>query len=134
MRNKKTLMISVIIISFMLILSIYQTYFSNTLNFPEEINLASIKLSDKPIFSFELTNKGNKNIEVARIYTSCGCTSVINPVTGFEVKSKESKKITIQFDPSSMHKKGDDVYHEIYIFTSKPTEKEYVVKMKGNIL
>lgn len=134
MRKKRTLVIGSVVLFTISALIVYKAIFTGIVGLPKEINLGNINLSDKPTFSFDLKNKGNQSIEVARIYTSCGCTSVISPEKGFVVKPGNSGKITVQFDPSSMHKKGDDVYHEIYILTTKPTEKEYLVKMKGKIL
>jgi hypothetical protein len=127
------LLISMTIILGVLTLSGYMFLGKKTMNIPSEINLKEIKLSDKATFSFDIKNKGISTVEVARIYTSCGCTTVISPTNKFEVKPGFTEKVTIQFDPSSMHKMGDDVYHEIYILTTKPSEKEFMVKMKGKI-
>ena len=112
----------------------YNLSFSSQIKLPKEIDLKTIRLTDKPIFTVNIQNFTNSTVEIPRVYTSCGCTTVLEPTNGTSLKPNASKDIKVQFDPSSMHKNGDDVYHEIYILTSKPTEKEYVVKMKGKIL
>ncbi|EKD99956.1 MAG: hypothetical protein ACD_22C00127G0006 [uncultured bacterium] len=135
MKNKKLylfLFVGVMVLAFGLIL--YRSKTSLPLELPKEIDLKSINLTDKPIFTVTVKNSGNSVVEIPRVYTSCGCTTVLEPTGGFSLSPNESKDIRIQFDPSGMHKRGDSVYHEIYILTSKPTENEYKVEMKGSIL
>ena len=135
MKIKKTVFI-VAIVAFLTLLGafLYPKVFVKGMVLPQVIDLKTIKLTDKPTFNFEIKNEGKNTIEVARIYTSCGCTTVLEPTGSFEINTNNSKVVTIQFDPSTMHKSGDDVYHEIYVLTTKPSEKEYLVKMKGKIL
>lgn len=134
MKKKKLflfLFLSVIVLTFGLVL--YRLKTPLPLELPKEIDLKSITLNDKPIFTITVKNTSNSIVEIPRVYTSCGCTTVLEPTVGFSLSPKDSKDIKIQFDPTSMHKSGDSVYHEIYILTSKPAENEYKVGMKGNI-
>jgi hypothetical protein len=135
MKNTK---IVVVILSSVLLLFVglflYNKRTALTLKLPQEVNLKNIQLTDKPIFTFNITNVSGFTVEIPRIYTSCGCTTILDPTESFILKPNSTTSVRVQFDPSSMHKTGDNVYHEIYILTSKPTEKEYMVKMKGKIL
>src|SRR3990167_4770801 len=134
MKNMK-IVLMLVVSSVLLVLGgfWYDLSFFSQIKLPEEIDLGSIQLTDKPIFTISIRNVNNSTVEVPRVYTSCGCTTVLEPTGGFSLKPNASIDIKVQFDTSSMHKSGDDVYHEIYILTSKPNEKEYIVKMKGKI-
>ncbi|KKT45387.1 MAG: hypothetical protein UW65_C0022G0022 [candidate division WWE3 bacterium GW2011_GWB1_44_4] len=112
---------------------VYNYGSNRPIRLPKEIDLKELRLTDKPSFSFSIKNTSDANVEIARIYTSCGCTVVLEPTNSFILGPKNSIQVTMQFDPASMHKNGDDIYHEIYVLTSKPTNREYIVKMKGKI-
>jgi len=138
-RRVKNRKVFEVVLSVFLVLTTAGIYLYN-LGFPtqiilqKEIDLKEIQLSEKPVFSVKIINVSNTNVEIARIYTSCGCTTVLEPTDSFDLKPKSIRDIKVQFNPSSMHKSGDNVYHEIYILTTKPLEKEYMVKMIGRIV
>ena len=135
MRNKRIVLL-VLITTILLTIGVflYRVISVSPIKLPKEINLKGIQLTNKPIFTFTVKNESKSIVEISRIYTSCGCITVLEPTSSFSLRLNDSTDIKIQFDPSSMHKSGDDVYHEIYILISKPLEKEFIVKMKGKIL
>lgn len=102
-----------------------------------EINMGNIVISSKQQFKISLANMTGKTFEVAKIYTSCSCTGIIagesEPIP-MTIKSKQTSYVNLEFDPSSMHRVGDIVDHEVYFLITNPFEKEYKVKIIGKIV
>ena len=101
-----------------------------------EIDLEEVDVNSKKQFDISLTNKTNKVFEVAKVYTSCGCTQIAekNGSTPFTIQPKSIININFVFDPASMHQKGDDFDHEIYFLVTRPYEKEYKIKITGKVI
>ena len=135
MINKKV--VGFAAVSLMLVLAgliLFISKRSYPLILPKEVNLKNVQLSDKTTFSIKIKNATNSTVDIPRIYTSCGCTTVLDPKVSFTLAPYSSAEVSLQFDPSSMHKNGDDVLHEIYVLTSSPLQKEFIVQLKGKIL
>ena len=97
----------------------------------EEVNLGNVVLTSTKEFEIQITNLTEKDFEIAKVYTSCGCTKVVGEETGitsFPIKQGESVAVKIVFDPGSMHQKDDSINHEVYFLVTSPVEKEYKVK------
>jgi|SRR3989344_3212857 len=99
----------------------------------KERNLGNVTLNSKKEFEITITNLSRKSFEIAKVYTSCGCTKAIGEIS-FNIKRGETINVMFEFDPSSMHQKGDYVNHEVYFLVTDPIEKEYKVKITGNII
>ena len=128
MKKKLTLvilLIILIIISFFLV--------SPRLIISKDIDLGNVSLNSKKEFGITITNLSRKSFEVAKIYTSCGCTKTIGRIS-FNIKRGETVNAVFEFDPSSMHQKGDSINHEIYFLVTNPIEKEYKVKITGKVI
>ena len=122
----------IIIISF-LVLRIKNIFIETKLVVNEEVNLGDVDLNSKREFEISLVNLTRKDFEVAKIYTSCGCTKAIGAAP-FIIKNGETVSIKFEFDPGSMHQKGDYIDHEAYFLTTRPVEKEYKVKITGRVI
>ena len=105
----------------------------NELLIDRELNLGQVDITSKKVFEISLVNKTRKSFEIAKIYTSCGCTRVVGK-TAFTLKPKNTEYVSFEFDPISMHEKNDSIDHEIYILTARPTEKEYKIKITGKTI
>ena len=99
----------------------------------KEVNLGNVNLNSKREFEISLTNLTRKDFKIAKAYTSCGCTKVIGEAS-FNVNQGETVNVKVEFDPGSMHKKGDSIDHEVYFLVTNPVEKEYKVKITGRVI
>lgn len=107
------------------------------LNITKEVNLGNVNLNSKREFGVSLTNPTQKDFKIAKVYTSCGCTKVMGNGTeeaSFIIKQGETVNVKVEFDPSSMHQKGDSIEHEVYFLVTSPIEKEYKVKITGKVI
>ena len=103
----------------------------------EEVNLGNVVLTSTKEFEIQITNLTEKDFEIAKVYTSCGCTKVVGEETGitsFPIKQGESVAVKIVFDPGSMHQKDDSINHEVYFLVTSPVEKEYKVRVVGKVI
>lgn len=116
-----------------LMLNIRSKSVSTNILFKSEVNLGNVNLNSKKEFEITLTNPTRKSFEIAKVYTSCGCTKVEGK-SSFSIKRSETINLKFEFDPSSMHKKGDSINHEIYFLVTNPIEKEYKVKIEGKVI
>ncbi len=139
MKNKATLLlllIAVIVAGFLAVLHIRNKSIVQELLIVKETNIGVVNLDSKKSFKISLTNLTGKDFEIGKVYTSCGCTRVIGEeagTTAFIVKPGETTYVEFEFDPNSMHQKGDKIRHEAYFLTTKPVEKEYKVKIAGYV-
>jgi len=65
-------------------------------------NFGAINEGEKVIYSFQFTNKGNVDLQLTSVGTSCGCTASEYPLE--PIKPEESGKIKITFN--SAHRLG----------------------------
>ena len=140
MKKKLTLVIlsSIFIVTaFLLVLHIRNKSVVVDLFTNKEVNLGNVKLDSKKDFEVPLINLTGKDFEIAKVYTSCGCTRVIGEesgVTAFTIKGGETTNVKFEFDPSSMHQLGDSINHVVYFLVTNPIEKEYEVKITGRVI
>ncbi|OGC48626.1 hypothetical protein A2W32_04015 [candidate division WWE3 bacterium RBG_16_37_10] len=131
------LLIVLIVIGLLVVVQIKNKQVVSDLIVVSEVNLGEVNLSSKKEFKIKLTNNTGKDFGIAKIYTSCGCTGVLvdeSESTSFLIKPKETIYVNLEFDPSSMHQEGDTIDHEVYVLVSSPVEKEYVVKILGEVI
>ena len=131
------LLIVLIVIGLLVVVQIKNKQVVSDLIVVSEVNLGEVNLSSKKEFKIKLTNNTGKDFEIAKVYTSCGCTGVLvdeSESTSFVIKPKETIYVNLEFDPSSMHQEGDTIDHEVYVLVSSPVEKEYVVKILGEVI
>ena len=86
----------IIIISF-LVLRIKNIFIETKLVVNEEVNLGDVDLNSKREFEISLVNLTRKDFEVAKIYTSCGCTKAIGAAP-FIIKKTETTEIRKMID------------------------------------
>lgn len=130
-------LIVIIVVGLLVVVQIKNKQVASDLIVISEVNLGEVNLSSKKEFKIKLTNNTGKDFEIAKIYTSCGCTGVLvdeSESTSFLIKPKETIYVKLEFDPSSMHQEGDTIDHEVYVLVSSPVEKEYVVKILGKVI
>lgn len=136
MRNKLTfvlLLITFTAVVVLVALRIRNKPLVTDLTVSSEIALGSVDLNSKRNFKIPLTNLTEKDFRIAKVYTSCGCTRMVEG-TSFVVKRGETINVSFEFDPSDMHQKGDIINHEVYFLTTNPVEKEYKVKITGKVI
>jgi hypothetical protein len=97
----------------------------NTDNF----DFGDIQQGDKKECTFELTNKGNRDLIIRNIRASCGCTSV-DPEK-MVIPSGEKVPIKVQFDSSG--KKGRQS-KTVTVITNDPKNSTVVLRISSNIL
>ena len=131
------LLITVVAAGFFLKLNVGKKLTGDDLIIDSEVDLGQVNKDSKRVFKISLINPTPSNFTIARVYTSCGCTKVTLPENGtsqFTLKAGEVTYLSLEFDPSTMHQRGDEINHEAYILTTKPFEKEYKVKITGKII
>lgn len=153
--NKKAIALGVIALLSVLSLGIFifaNTLFRKDLTFQQVVDLGEVELNTKKTFSAAVYNPSFSKYKIAKVYTSCGCTSVLDfartitsstPVLDSSasggvartmiIKPGENVTFTFEFD-STMHTRGDEINHEIYILSTAPKEKEYIIKLTGKVL
>ncbi len=107
-------------------------FWPKELQTPTEIDLGEVALTSQRAFTVKVTNPSLKTYEIAKIYTSCGCTNSTTKV--LTLKPGASFNVDFNFDPASMHAQGDTINHEIYFLVGSPVEKEYIVKLTGTVI
>jgi hypothetical protein len=104
------------------------------LNFLNTFAYGKVPMDIPAAHDFMMTNVGDADLVVGRIYTGCGCTAtrlgdIYLDNAGFlptpaTLKPGESKPFTIEFDPRSEGKAGSQAKF-IQIFTNDPTKTQF---------
>ena len=139
--NKQSLILLSVILTFSSMLVLYNLRSSELRNkaivsnllITKEADLGNVHLNSKKEFGISLSNPTKKDFTVAKVYTSCGCTKVVGE-TAFIIKQGETVNVKVEFDPSSMHQKGDSINHEVYFLVTSPIEKEYKARITGKVI
>lgn len=127
---KKAVLFAVFMLSLVFAVFLQTKKDAPQLSLPGEFNLGNVELESKKYFEIKLTNPTQTILNIAKVYTSCGCTRPLE-TSEFLLKPNEEKSVKFEFDPSSMHQKEDLINHEIYFLTD---EKEYTVKILGKVI
>ncbi|MEX2606262.1 MAG: DUF1573 domain-containing protein [Kiritimatiellia bacterium] len=75
---------------------------------------------------FTLRNRGNAQLSVHKIQTSCGCTTLAAKT--MEMEPGEEKKLTVEFDLTG--RVGKQV-QQVVLHTNDPENRTYRLKMQG---
>ncbi|OGC45935.1 hypothetical protein A3F07_03965 [candidate division WWE3 bacterium RIFCSPHIGHO2_12_FULL_38_15] len=133
----KLLLTSIFIISIIAVVLIRELTSANDLLLNTEVDLGNVNIDSKKEFEVALINPSYNEFELTKAYTSCGCTRLIEQESSampLVIKPGKTAQVLFEFDPSSMHVKGDEINHEVYFLITNPIEKEYKVKITGKII
>jgi Protein of unknown function (DUF1573) len=94
-----------------------------------EHDFGDIQQGDKKEYTFDLINKGKRDLQIRNIRASCGCTSV-NPDKNV-VAPGEKVPVKVQFDSSG--KKGRQS-KTVTVITNDPKNPTLTLRISSNIL
>jgi len=80
----------------------------------------------------EVSNTGNRALEINRISTSCGCTTATMDET--PLAPGEKRTLTIQFDPMTHPDQSGLITRVVYIQSSDPNQSEVEIDVIGNVI
>ena len=94
----------------------------------EEWDFGLVKPEEKPVHKFIITNKGNKNLIIERVRSSCGC--VQTSISDTRILPGKSTELKATFNTVGYEGKLEKL---IYIKSNDPEEPEKKIKVKVDI-
>jgi len=95
----------------------------------DHFNLGQASQGTTPSYTLKFFNRGDEDLEIEEIKSSCGCTAVIPSST--VIKPGESAKLSITIDTTG---KSGDVPKTVTIYSNDPLVPEKILHLSLNVI
>lgn len=100
---------------------------------PSSHDFGDIVQSKGPVTTtFTVKNKGGEELIINRLSTSCGCTTA--EMDSSPIQPKESREMTVTFDPMVHPDQFGKIERVVYLQTSDPEKPEVEIDITGNVI
>ena len=80
----------------------------------------------------EVSNAGGRTLEIYRLSTSCGCTTV--QMDQSPLLPGDKRTLTIRFDPMVHPDESGPITRAVYMQSSDPEQPEVIIDITGNVI
>lgn len=80
----------------------------------------------------EVSNAGGRTLEIYRLSTSCGCTTVQMDQT--PLAPGDRRTLLIRFDPMVHPDESGQITRAVYLQSSDPEQPEVIIDITGNVI